>query len=157
MSANLRDRIAEKLFRANRGYQRGANPGLSRWEHLADAAVSLMQEENKTLALEVAAHDALIDQGITRLQLLSFLRGEHSARWNGTDLQWVRYRGHQVDRECSPDATIIRLMYTSHHTGTDTATIEAVPGSDVDAATALRVIDTIIDAAIAHHGPDGVA
>lgn len=99
----------------------------------------------------------LLDQGITRLQLLSFLRGEHSARWNGGDLKWVVYRRHQIDRECSPDATIIRLAYTGHQTGTNTAVIEAVPGSDVDAATALRVIDTIIDAAIAHHGPDGVA
>lgn len=102
-------------------------------------------------------HDDLIDQGVTRLQLLSFLRGEHSARWNGGDLKWVVYRRHQIDRECSPDATIIRLAYTGHQTGTNTAVIEAVPGSDVDAATALRVIDTIIDAAIAHHGPDGVA
>lgn len=124
--------------------------------HLSDADIAIDNNSN-ALEMFIDPHDALLDQGITRLQLLSFLRGEHSARWNGTDLQWVRYRAHQVDRECSPDATIIRLTYTGHQTGTNTAVIEAVPNSDVDAATALRVIDTIIEAAIAHHGPDGVA
>lgn len=101
--------------------------------------------------------DALLDQGVTRLQLLAFLRGDHSERWNGTDVQWIRYRAHQVDRETTPDGTTIRLMYVGIRDANETATFEAAPGSDQDAAVTLRIIDTIIDGAIAHHGPDGVA
>lgn len=102
--------------------------------------------------------DELLDQGVTRLQLLAFLRGDDSDVWNGSPRhsRWVRYRAHQVERIPTPDGNWVQLCHYEHD-GSLRAAEWTLSTSDQDAIVTARMIDTIIDAAIAHHGPDGAA
>lgn len=101
--------------------------------------------------------DILLDQGITRLQLLSFLRGDDSDVWNGTPerTQWVRYRAHQITRVPTPDGHYIQIAYTDHD-GTANEADWTIGGSDYDAYAVVRMVDFIIDAVIAEYGPDEI-
>lgn len=111
----------------------------------------------------VPPSDALIDQGVTRLQLLAFLRGDDSDVWNWNGLndgpRWVRFRGHVIDRWDTLDGQIVRLTYTEHDGVTRPAswTMRQTADLDYNAAAVARNIDQIIDAVIAEYGPDGVA
>lgn len=104
------------------------------------------------------APETLLDQGISRLQLLAFLRGDHSDAWNGSkDYPWVRYRAHQIDRNPTPDGNLFRLTHQDVGHCDRTAGFTCRPDSDEDALVTVRMIDRIIDAVIAQHGADGVA
>lgn len=104
--------------------------------------------------------DVLLDQGVTRLQLLAFLRGDESDVWNGSEnigsSRWVRYRAHQIDRTPTPDGFHVTLIYNDHDGSLQDADW-TIGGTVEDAFAVLRMADFIIGAAIAHHGPDGVA
>lgn len=103
--------------------------------------------------------EALLDQGHTRLETIGFLRGSHAGIWNGAsqDNAWIRYRSHQIDRDATPDGHVIRLTYVDFDKTTNTAVFTVTAGHDEDALVTLRMIDQIIDAAIAHHGEAGVS
>lgn len=125
-----------------------------------DRATWRAQLENAADQLEAMQGD-LLDQGISRLQLLAFLRGAESDMWNGSDSRggsrWVRYRAHQVDRVPTPDGNWVNIAYTNHDGTTNDAGWTIGTINVEDALVTARMIDQIIDAAIAHHGPDGVA
>jgi hypothetical protein len=103
--------------------------------------------------------EALIDQGHTRLETIGFLRGSHAGIWNGAsqDNAWIRYRAHQIDRDATPDGHVITLGYVDFDESAVNAVFTVTAGHDEDALVTLRMIDQIIDAAIAHHGEDGVS
>jgi hypothetical protein len=128
-----------------------------------ERAVDKDQAEPVELDLLVDPRDALLDQGVTRLQLLAFLRGDDSEGWNWNGKndgpRWVRFRGHVVDRWDTLDGQIVRLTYTENDGTTRPAswTMRQTADLDYNAAAVARNIDQIIDAAIAHHGADGVA
>lgn len=107
----------------------------------------------------VPPSDVLLAQGITRLQLLSFLRGDDSDVWNGADNQggtrWVRYRAHQIDRVPTPDGNWVQMPYTDHD-GSTHAAQWTIGGSDYDAYAVVRMVDFIIDAVIAEYGSEEI-
>jgi hypothetical protein len=114
-------------------------------------------------ALEAAADKiddggTLLDQGISRLQLHAFLRGDTSDYWNGSnDYPWIRYRAHQIDRNPTPDGNLFRLTHRNIGDTDRTANFLTRADSDEDALVTARMIDQIIDAVIAEYGTDGVA
>lgn len=107
------------------------------------------------VTIKPGPHDALLDQGISRLQLLAFLRGEHSDYWNGSnDYPWIRYRSHQIDRNPTPDGNLFRLTHRNIGDTDRTAGFLARADSDEDALVTARMIDQIIDAVIAEYGTE---
>lgn len=105
------------------------------------------------------------DQGITRLALLAFVGGRESTLWNGPrgngsgwpGTAWVRYRGHQIDREVTPDGVIIRTTVRDHEGDERVATFAGVNAEHGMSTNLLAVddIDQLLDIVIEQHGvPD---
>lgn len=117
------------------------------------APIGALQLPTVELEAYLDPHDALLDQGVTRLQFLAFCRGDDSDVWNGNPerSRWVRYRGHQIDRIPTPDGHVIQLIFTDHNGAPEDATW-TVGGSAYDAYAVVRMVDFIIDAVIAEYG-----
>lgn len=84
------------------------------------------------------------DQGVTRLAMLAFLRGEDGPWAPGNDARrdrWVRYRAHQIDRHLTLDGNQFTLTYADH-TGTTVSQVFTVSTS---ALALLRDLDDLLD------------
>jgi hypothetical protein len=56
------------------------------------------------------------DQGVTRLAMIAFLRGDDGP-WDGvasSRARWVRYRAHTIDRQQTPDGNLFQMTYANH-------------------------------------------
>lgn len=99
-------------------------------------------------SLDELGPDSAIEQGISRLEMLRLLRGEHPE-------SQVRYRGHHVSVDVNPldGLVIVRLVYTEHDGTPGFATLMGAGGDHARAVRVLREIDITIDAALALHLP----
>jgi hypothetical protein len=114
----------------------------------------------------ITAQPEGIDQGVSRLALRAFVQGLPDRAWNGSDedggsSQWVRYRGHVIDRESSEDGWTVGIMYYDHDNRTMYARFPGGDGADTNTgihvdqrwtADAILAIDDLIDDVIAVHG-----
>lgn len=130
------------------------------------AAVGPSQTARSTVTIEQPRG---IDQGVTRLAFRAFVAGLPDTAWNGTDEdggsgQWVRYRGHVIDRESSDDGWVIGVTYTDHNGSTMYGRYPGGDGADTNTgihvdqswtSDTMREIDDLLDAVIAEHGVPG--
>lgn len=118
---------------------------------------------HSTVTVNLARDGA--DQGITRLALIAFVAGEESTQWNGSRVNgsgwpgtaWVRYRGHNIDREVTPDGVTIRVAARDHEGGERIATFAGANAEHGMSTNLLAVddIDQLLDIVIEQHGvPD---
>lgn len=96
-------------------------------------------------SLDELGPDSAIEQGISRLAMTEFLRGA-SGSWGEGDGLNVRYRGHRVQRNETPDGRMIVLYHDNSAGRADATLFEGRRWLDT-----LRNLDTFLDAVLAVH------
>lgn len=138
---SLRDRILAEVSRARL-------PGATA-DQITDAIMAHVAADSLDGPLLGAPTG--IDQGVTRLELVGFMSGR-SGSWNGAgDSNWVRYRGHHVDRDLTSDGVFVRFTFRDH-AGTECVESWSAGQRGKYALAVLGKIDALLDIVIEHHG-----
>lgn len=160
---SLRDRILAEVSRARLPGATSDTITSSVMQHVINAYGVDPDAARSTVTIHASREGA--DQGITRLALLAFVAGEESTQWNGSRVNgsgwpgtaWVRYRGHNIDREVTPDGVTIRVAARDHEGGERIATFAGANAEHGMSTNLLAVddIDQLLDIVIEQHGvPD---